>query len=121
MPIALSCPCGRAYRVKDDLAGKRIRCSDCGAVFAVPTDEELDAASGIEQATVASLPERLVAVAYRPNESRQAASQFGSDDDLPPPRRKKRRRPKYSPRDDRRYRGGGIVISHGVIYGTAMM
>lgn len=41
MPIALSCPCGRALRVKDALAGKRIRCPECSQVLSVP---ELDAA-----------------------------------------------------------------------------
>jgi hypothetical protein len=36
MPIQTTCPCGKAYRVKDELAGKRIRCSACRAVVEVP-------------------------------------------------------------------------------------
>ena len=37
MPIAISCKdCGRDYRLKDELAGKKIKCKDCGATVAVP-------------------------------------------------------------------------------------
>ena len=37
MPIATSCAdCGRSYTIKDELAGKKIKCKDCGAVIAVP-------------------------------------------------------------------------------------
>ena len=36
MPIALTCSCGRALRVKDELAGRKIRCPKCSAVVAVP-------------------------------------------------------------------------------------
>ena len=36
MPIALSCDCGRALRVKDELAGKKIRCPECKSILAVP-------------------------------------------------------------------------------------
>ncbi|HTU20060.1 MAG TPA: hypothetical protein VMG10_18490 [Gemmataceae bacterium] len=36
MPIALSCSCGRAIRVKDELAGKKIRCPECKSILAVP-------------------------------------------------------------------------------------
>lgn len=37
MPIATSCEdCGRDYTVKDELAGKKIKCKDCGAILVVP-------------------------------------------------------------------------------------
>ena len=36
MPIQIDCFCGRTIRVKDDLAGKRIRCPDCRCALAVP-------------------------------------------------------------------------------------
>jgi hypothetical protein len=39
MPIALSCDCGRALRVKDELAGKHIRCPDCKSILTVPVQE----------------------------------------------------------------------------------
>jgi len=36
MPITLSCPCGRALNIKDEFAGRKIRCSACKSVLAVP-------------------------------------------------------------------------------------
>ena len=36
MSISVDCDCGRQLRVKDALAGKRIRCPDCGGVVSVP-------------------------------------------------------------------------------------
>ncbi|MCA9053296.1 MAG: hypothetical protein KDA75_05630 [Planctomycetaceae bacterium] len=37
MPIELSCPnCGYAYTVKDDAAGRRFRCKECGDAVDVP-------------------------------------------------------------------------------------
>jgi hypothetical protein len=42
MSISLSCDgCGRAYRVNDDLAGKRIKCKDCGEPIMVPSSVTL--------------------------------------------------------------------------------
>ncbi|HEX5273050.1 MAG TPA: hypothetical protein VFW33_21280 [Gemmataceae bacterium] len=37
MPIAFSCPCGRALRVKDELAGRRVKCPACGEALTVPS------------------------------------------------------------------------------------
>jgi hypothetical protein len=36
MPIAVTCECGKNLRLKDELAGRRIRCPACQAVFRVP-------------------------------------------------------------------------------------
>ncbi len=36
MPISLSCSCGRAIRARDDLAGRMVKCPECGAVLTVP-------------------------------------------------------------------------------------
>ena len=36
MTIALSCNCGRNLRIKDELAGKQIRCPSCKSVLSVP-------------------------------------------------------------------------------------
>jgi hypothetical protein len=47
MPITLACPCGKTLQVKDELAGKRIKCPGCGGVLDVqeelPELEPLDA------------------------------------------------------------------------------
>ena len=36
MPISLACACGRAMRIKDELAGRRIRCPQCKEILSVP-------------------------------------------------------------------------------------
>lgn len=39
MAIEFECPeCDRPYRVRDDLAGRRIPCKECGARMKVPDD-----------------------------------------------------------------------------------
>ncbi len=40
MPIPLSCPCGRAFNIKDECAGHKIRCPQCKSVLAVPKKED---------------------------------------------------------------------------------
>jgi hypothetical protein len=40
MPIVTHCKCGRQLRVKDELAGKRVRCPACSEVVQVPAAEE---------------------------------------------------------------------------------
>jgi DNA-directed RNA polymerase subunit RPC12/RpoP len=45
MPISFQCGCGRNLRVKDELAGRRVRCPGCSSILAVPKpDIEYDAA-----------------------------------------------------------------------------
>ena len=39
MPIDLSCKCGRSYRVADALAGRSVRCKQCGTTLKVPLPE----------------------------------------------------------------------------------
>jgi hypothetical protein len=36
MSISLSCPCGRKGRLKASLAGRKVRCPDCGELLEVP-------------------------------------------------------------------------------------
>jgi hypothetical protein len=48
MPITLQCPgCGKGYRLRDDLAGKRVKCA-CGTETTVPAPEAEAAASSNE-------------------------------------------------------------------------
>lgn len=39
MPISIACSCGKKYRVKETLAGKKIRCADCAELIKVPAQE----------------------------------------------------------------------------------
>ena len=40
MAIEFSCACGKKYRLRDELAGKKAKCARCGAVLVVPTPPE---------------------------------------------------------------------------------
>jgi hypothetical protein len=46
MPISFPCGCGRTLRVKDELAGSKVRCPKCSSILTVPKpDIEHDAAN----------------------------------------------------------------------------
>ena len=36
MPIAFKCSCGKAYKVPDEAAGKKLKCKECGEPLQVP-------------------------------------------------------------------------------------
>src|SRR5258708_710236 len=59
MPISTQCPhCGRAFKLKDELAGKRVTCSKCRKAFAVAASAEpaaVPAAAGHAPADAESL------------------------------------------------------------------
>lgn len=40
MPIQVTCPCGRSLRLRDELAGLRVKCPECGDALDVPTASE---------------------------------------------------------------------------------
>lgn len=51
--ISLSCDhCDKPLRVRDELAGKRIKCPGCGGVVAVPVDADEDAPAPKKKAPV---------------------------------------------------------------------
>ena len=43
MPLSVTCSCGKRFRVRDELAGKKVKCPECGESISVPRgadDEE---------------------------------------------------------------------------------
>ena len=36
MPIAFKCACGKAYKVPDEAAGRKLKCKECGEPLQVP-------------------------------------------------------------------------------------
>lgn len=40
--IPIQCDCGRTLKLKDELAGKRVRCPDCSEMIKVPKAEDED-------------------------------------------------------------------------------
>src|SRR5947209_19965792 len=39
MPISIQCGCGRTLRVKDELAGRKVRCPECSTILTVPKSD----------------------------------------------------------------------------------
>lgn len=86
MPIALSCPCGRALNVKDALAGKRIRCPACQDILTVPEPEN-DLALEVLPADEAPRSRRA-AIQAEPPEPMRRRERDEEDDDVPQVRRR---------------------------------
>ncbi len=81
MPIRFSCACGRALKVADEHAGKKTKCTACGAVIEIPKPE-------VEELEVEEIEVEVV-------EDEPAAKRKPDrdDDSGERPRRRKRRRP----------------------------
>jgi hypothetical protein len=62
MTIQVKCRgCGRSYRLRDDLAGRRLKCKDCGKAMQVPAaddDQFEDEFEGLPPATRRKSPQR---------------------------------------------------------------
>ena len=48
-PIPVTCGCGKKFRAKAELAGKRVKCPACGDVLAIPADRAPVAAQLVEE------------------------------------------------------------------------
>lgn len=47
MPIALQCQCGKRISAPDPLAGKKAKCSTCGAILSIPTGKPTNTKSPV--------------------------------------------------------------------------
>ncbi len=107
MPIPLSCSCGRSFNLKDELAGRKVRCPECRTVLAVPNPEpEVDPDDLVLEVLPAdepnSLAPRRAAIRAEPPEARPSRPRPRlEEDEIPSVRRRsdddppvRRRRPK---------------------------
>jgi hypothetical protein len=98
MPISLSCDCGRALRVKDELAGKNIRCPECKSILAVPAKEinagdlVLEVIPADDEDESERRSSRRSAIQSEPPEAMPPFRRPGEDDDPPIRKRPKPRR-----------------------------
>ena len=98
MPILVKCECGRSLRVKDEAAGRRIKCPDCEAVLRVPKPEEPDVVEDAEAEEPP--PSRKPGPPPVPKKSAVAPAQRKSrfedededEDDKPKPRKPKKKK-----------------------------
>ena len=60
MPIQVSCPqCERSYKLKDETAGKRFKCKECGATVQVPAPMKAKAAHSAKPKARRTKPAKL--------------------------------------------------------------
>jgi hypothetical protein len=78
MPITVACECGKQLRVKEELAGKKIRCPGCQAIVVVPAADAVVEESPRRPARVEAIEEDE---APAPKARRQAAP---VEDEAPP-------------------------------------
>jgi hypothetical protein len=132
MAIALTCDCGRSLRLKDELAGRKIRCPSCNDSLTVPTpetnadDEALDILLGdapaektpsrpapVESGVQTEEPRRPVPAPVRVEPPRPAPAPVKK------PTTSKRRPAKDD--EDGGGRGFGIAINGNIIIGSLMV
>ena len=136
MPISLSCQCGKALRVKDEFAGKKVRCPGCKEVMSIPLpepeaspdDEALNMLLADDQAPATAAPKPALSETAFQDESTQRVPRKPSSPPKPvtieqvsaTPRRK---RPNPMPRDYERPEPArsGLVINGSIITGCLMM
>jgi len=142
MPISVACECGKSFRVKDELAGRRIRCPYCETSISVPDPAAPEkSVARSSQAVVAgdrARPPRMPRPRDDDDDRRPSARRRPSrdedddDDDLPPRSRRSRddddepapKRKKRKKRARRRSSGGGgfnIAVHPQIITGLLMM
>ncbi|HYT93557.1 MAG TPA: hypothetical protein VEL76_32865 [Gemmataceae bacterium] len=59
MPVSVQCPngeCNKAFKAKDELRGKKIKCPACGTVITIPTGQPVQAAVRAKGAAAAPAP-----------------------------------------------------------------
>ncbi len=135
----MHCPCDRAFRVKDELAGKKIRCPACKQVLLVPAPEieitvEEDAAGYLMAEEPAPRVRKPVKTRDEDEEQEDNDERITSKpaawpkpaprreyDEDPSPRRKKRRPRRRDDDDERSGFLPAISISPTIITGLLMM
>lgn len=98
MPTTLKCPgCDSSLRLRDDLAGKKIKCPRCEEIITVPMPEE-------EAAEVEPVAEEAITEAPRKKQKAAVTSRRPEpeEDEDEAPRRKKKRRDDDDEGDDDR-------------------
>jgi hypothetical protein len=79
MPISLQCSCGRDLRLREELAGKKIRCPACQSVLAVPEmleeveEEPVPDVLPADDDETTPRPERRSAIQAEPPERRRSS------------------------------------------------
>lgn len=87
MPITFSCSCGKKLQVNDEFAGRRAKCTACGAIQDVPKPAAAQVVEVNQFEVVEDEPEGETFQLAEPGARTVAAD----EDDAAPPKRKKRK------------------------------
>ncbi len=85
MPIPVTCPCGKNYQAKDELAGRQLKCPACGQVLVVPAlpspgiGGDLGDASGFDMSGTHSNHTLRPTGAGRPGTARRGAARAANN------------------------------------------
>lgn len=91
MAIMFSCPeCERDLKLKEELAGRKIKCPGCGASILVPTVEE-EEEDGIAAGPPMKRPKSEDRVAAGPARKKRPSAAVEEDEDDEAPRKKKKK------------------------------
>ncbi|MBY0228146.1 MAG: hypothetical protein K2W96_02580 [Gemmataceae bacterium] len=104
MSIEFSCPeCDRSLKVKDELAGRRVKCPGCQSALTVPAEEEDEAPPPKKKPAVKPAPSRRPKDDDEEDERPRKASKRRDEEDEEEEdeRPRKRRRDKDEEEDDR--------------------
>jgi hypothetical protein len=105
VPIGLTCDCGKQLRVRDDLAGKKVRCPECKELLVVPDgqDDESEAAAKV------------------PKAGRQPEREPAGEDEDARPRKRKGDDEDGRPRKKRKQKAGSGMLWIGLAAGAAAL
>jgi hypothetical protein len=115
MPIQIKCECGKSLRVKDEAAGKKVRCPGCKAILTAPEPEfvepDEDTAVSLTQLPPKPAAKRDVAedetfgvTAGAPKAAPWSKSDDDEDEEVDRPRSRRRRRDQDDDEDEDRPR-----------------
>lgn len=95
MAIAFKCKCGRSMKVRNDNAGKKVRCPDCGKGVRIPvldptTEDEIKALKSWAKHTEKS--QRESGRPTPPPENKESYSTPSTLEKTPPPKNKLRKK-----------------------------
>lgn len=132
MPIPVRCSCGRSYQLRDDLAGKRVRCAGCQEPITVPRPDAVrDAEDQALQALLAeeptpTAPKRSMPGTRPPAEDEEARRAVRPAGPAAPSwskeaRGDKPRKRKRSLDEPYESTGGGIAVHREIVAGILMM
>jgi len=81
MSIKFACSCGKAYKVPEKFAGKRVKCKQCGEAIRVPSESE----NSVQSSRAAAVSKRSVMGSQRVAQEEDDDEEMEDEDEAPKP------------------------------------